>query len=789
MQQLVPRQTWPAAHCCGQPTFCPQLFVTLTPPQRPLHAAPLSLQHVPSGLQIAPDAAHAPPLPHATVCPQLLIAVPHDLPAHVVATGSGTQPQLLFVHVPPSQPPQSTGRPQLSCVCPHRLLHHDPSETHSQLPVTHALPAPQSSEHARGLLQLSSVVPHRSAHVTAFGSGVHELVTPPSPSVTTAPSGPIVPGGLVDPSRPSPGPARRALSKSTPAIVSHPAPAAMLAIAMQAAITSLMLREPLCAGTIDIVVPPSTEHLPAQDGESHFVSSAAVSRRPRHGHRPTAVRVIACSDGKLPALGTETRHLAEGRVGTLLDGKWSLDALLGYGGSAAVYAATHRNGKRAAIKVLHPHYVADENLRSRFTREGYLANKIEHPGAVSVLDDDVADDGTVFLVMELLEGTSLEKIGRGEAPPLTMAEVVRITDDLLDVLAKAHALGIVHRDIKPANLFVTTSGRLKVLDFGIARLAEAKSDGSAVTQTGFMMGTPAFMPPEQARGRWAEVDARSDLFAAGATMIALLTGRRPRHADTANEELLAAMTVPFAPVSALVPSLPAALAAVIDRAVAFNRDERWPTAQAMQQALRDAARESEATLDAPATLIGSAAVGPPIVTSTLVAPVSGARSGSHPAPPASIEPPPSLTTSRAVLHSAAPPGPPKKSAAAAIAVALGVVLVVGLLVAVGGLYVRSRGGLGMRAAAPATSSPTTEPKAPPSAATAPPIEQTPSSVVVAPTEPAPATETGSPSVDTPSAAPPEGSASAATKPARPAPSARPQASASANPAKYFDSRF
>jgi len=104
----------------------------------------------------------------------------------------------------------------------------------------HALPAPQSSEHSRGLLQLSLVVPQRSAHVTTFGSGVHELVTPPSPSVTTAPSGPITTGGVVEPSRPSLGSARRALSKSTPAIVSQPAPMTTLASASATTSTSLV---------------------------------------------------------------------------------------------------------------------------------------------------------------------------------------------------------------------------------------------------------------------------------------------------------------------------------------------------------------------------------------------------------------------------------------------------------------------------------------------------------------------------------------------------------------------
>jgi hypothetical protein len=306
MQQLVPRQTWPLGHCCGQPTFCPQLFVTATPPQRPLQAAPLSLQHEPSALQMAPGDAQEPPLPQATVCPQLLTAVPQALPAQVVLAGSGMQPQLLFVHVPPSQPPQSTGRPQLSCVCPQRLWHQLPSETHSQLPVTHALPVPQSSEHARGLLQLSFVAPHRSAHVIAFGSGVHELVTPPSPSVTTAPSGPMTTGGPLEPSR-AVGSASRALSKSTPAIVSQPAPSAMLASAREPTITILMLREPSRVVTTDIVVPCSSDHLrepPAtfdasamERGMASLISSPFPSPRGRCAARTSPRR--RCRDRSL----------------------------------------------------------------------------------------------------------------------------------------------------------------------------------------------------------------------------------------------------------------------------------------------------------------------------------------------------------------------------------------------------------------------------------------------------------------------------------------------------------
>ncbi|OJY17384.1 MAG: hypothetical protein BGO98_00325 [Myxococcales bacterium 68-20] len=511
------------------------------------------------------------------------------------------------------------------------------------------------------------------------------------------------------------------------------------------------------------------------------------------------------SDAKLRELGTETRHLAQSRVASRLDGKWLLDALLGYGGSAAVYAATHRNGKRAAIKVLHPHCVADENLRNRFVREGYVANKIDHPGAVSVLDDDIAEDGTVYLVMELLEGTSLEKAGRGEAPPPTMADVVRIADDLLDVLAKAHALGIVHRDIKPANLFITTAGQLKVLDFGIARLAEATPDGAGATQTGFMMGTPAFMPPEQARARWAEVDARSDLWAVGATMIALMTGRRPRSAETPNEELLLAMTAALPAVSSIVPNLPSPIAAIIDRAVAFNRDERWPDARAMQQALRSAARESQPNLNAPGTAVYGASVPPPVINATLVAPHSGQRTGpsvqqQQVSSPVSavpdVEHAHGLTTGRAVLHSAPPYGEPKKSSAGVLGAIVGVVIALGLLGA-GGLYARSRGVFADRATTQATDAP------PANVAPEPVVSPSPVNVAPEPAVSAEGTATAAPaptpaavsddrleaagSGTPPAATTTAAAASASAKVTKPAP--RPQGSGAADPSKYFDSRF
>jgi serine/threonine-protein kinase len=244
---------------------------------------------------------------------------------------------------------------------------------------------------------------------------------------------------------------------------------------------------------------------------------------------------------------------AQQRVGQVLNGKWRLDQLLGVGGMAAVYAATHRNGNRVAVKMLHPHCVANDAIRSRFQREGYVANMIDHVGAVRVLDDDRSEDGGVFLVMELLEGETLEERikRRGRLPA---EEALGIVYHLLETLAVAHGKGVVHRDIKLDNVFITRAGEVKVLDFGIARLAEASWQNSADrTRTNATMGTPAFMAPEQALGRSSEVDAKTDLWAVGATLFKLLTARNVHEATTINEQLVNAATKPAPPLRSVLP--------------------------------------------------------------------------------------------------------------------------------------------------------------------------------------------------------------------------------------------
>jgi serine/threonine-protein kinase len=282
----------------------------------------------------------------------------------------------------------------------------------------------------------------------------------------------------------------------------------------------------------------------------------------------------------------DVRLRAAARVGQVLRGKWRLDRLLGVGGTACVYAATHRNGQRGALKLLRPEHASDPESRQRFLREGYVANRVEHPGAVAVLDDDVAEDGSVFLVMELLEGETLEDRVRTRAghrlPP---GDVAAIADKLLDTLASAHDKGIVHRDLKPENVFLTRAGAIKILDFGIARLRDTPSAGR-LTEVGSIMGTPAFMPPEQALGHTATIDARTDIWALGAVLFYALTGRVIHEADTVNKVLLSAMTRPAPKLATVLPGLPGAFCEVVDKALAFQQADRWPDARSMQKALR-----------------------------------------------------------------------------------------------------------------------------------------------------------------------------------------------------------
>jgi serine/threonine-protein kinase len=275
---------------------------------------------------------------------------------------------------------------------------------------------------------------------------------------------------------------------------------------------------------------------------------------------------------------------AQDRIGQTLCGKYLIDEVLGVGGTAVVFRATHRNGNRVAVKLLHDYLCKSRDVTRRFMREAYLANLLEHPGTVRVLDDDSDQNGVAFLVLELLEGETLEERRVRLGGRLAIDEVLGYMDRLLEVLELAHDKQIVHRDIKPSNIFLTKDGTLKVLDFGIARILDEHGAATA-TKTGQMIGTPAFMPPEQALSKPKEIDKQTDIWAVGATMFTLLSGELVHVAESSSEHLVKAATLHARSVARVLPGVPCNVETLIGRALRFDKKERWASATEMRREL------------------------------------------------------------------------------------------------------------------------------------------------------------------------------------------------------------
>jgi serine/threonine-protein kinase len=284
-------------------------------------------------------------------------------------------------------------------------------------------------------------------------------------------------------------------------------------------------------------------------------------------------------------------ELAAQRIGSQIAG-WRLERVLGVGGMASVFLGRRHDGYVAAVKTLHPYLASIDELRKRFVREGPIGSALAAVGPLceglpQVYESGIAPDGTVFMVMEVLDGeTYFDRMAR--ASVLRPEDVLWGAHKVLDVLVIAHSYGVVHRDIKPENLFVTRDGRLKVLDFGIARVLEELPRGSAAlpektsTRTGTSMGSGQYMPPEQALGKIREIDGRTDVFGLGATMYRLLSGRYI-HGDLFDANLvIAAATEQAPPLASVAPQLPPELCAVVDRALAFKKEERYPDAATMR---------------------------------------------------------------------------------------------------------------------------------------------------------------------------------------------------------------
>lgn len=327
-------------------------------------------------------------------------------------------------------------------------------------------------------------------------------------------------------------------------------------------------------------------------------------------------------------------------IGQVLSGSYRLTDLVGSGGYADVYLARDlRTNTIVAVKILHSHIARDPDVTARFERESTLARRLQTPHVARILDSGQDPASPPFIVMEYVQGLTVAELIRRNGP-FPIREAVQIVDQLLSALGAAHALGIIHRDVKPQNLMLDAEGRLKVLDFGVARVVSA----GTMTASGHLLGTPEYMASEQVEGR--AVDHRSDLYAAGAVMYQLLSGRPPylRYADTDLWELINRVrTEAPPPVRQLRPEVSPALATVVERAMAKDPAQRYQSAYEMRQALSVAAGIDPPTPQPPPAQPGGMPGQP--ATQILNDPLSGvAPPGQYPpwqSPPVSYSPAPS----------------------------------------------------------------------------------------------------------------------------------------------------
>ncbi|MFW6023954.1 MAG: serine/threonine-protein kinase, partial [Myxococcota bacterium] len=276
---------------------------------------------------------------------------------------------------------------------------------------------------------------------------------------------------------------------------------------------------------------------------------------------------------------------SESPIGRVLDGRYRIVGELGKGGVGVVYRAEHLQLARAmAIKLLHSEFGASQNQVRRFEREAQTLAALSHPHIVTVTDYGVTD-GMPYLVMELLEGQTLQQLIKDEAP-LSPDRAVDITRQTLRALAFAHGQGLVHRDLKPGNIFLQrlpdAHDHVRILDFGLAKfiVGDAADNGPALTRTGAVFGTPAYMAPEQASGD--AVEASTDVYAMGVVLFEMLAGRRP-FTGNMGELLRHHLLTPVPSLHEVLPNRVASpeLDRFLRRALAKQRQERFQNASEM----------------------------------------------------------------------------------------------------------------------------------------------------------------------------------------------------------------
>lgn len=283
-------------------------------------------------------------------------------------------------------------------------------------------------------------------------------------------------------------------------------------------------------------------------------------------------------------------------------GKYQLVRQLGRGAMGVVFEGFDPVIQRTvAIKTIHKHLLAGEagqELLARFKREAQAAGRLAHPNIVAIYEYG-EDQGTPFIAMEFIQGRELKDIIKDPAR-MELSAVVNLVTQALDALDYVHVAGIVHRDLKPGNIILLNNGQVKIADFGIARV-----ESSNMTQLGAVMGTPSYMSPEQFMGQ--RVGPQADLFSVGVILFELLTGEKPFAGQSVTTIMQKVLTAPAPDVSAINPSLPRKLDAVLKKALAKRPSERFQRAGDFARALQEAVGQtSSAYVDGDATLIGHA---------------------------------------------------------------------------------------------------------------------------------------------------------------------------------------
>lgn len=262
-------------------------------------------------------------------------------------------------------------------------------------------------------------------------------------------------------------------------------------------------------------------------------------------------------------------------IGKKLDGRYLLDELVGVGGMANVYKATDlKNGSTVAVKVLREEFAQDAELVRRFKNESKAICILDHPAIVKVYDVSVTDK-LQYIVMEYIDGITLKEYMTQRGGPLTWKEVVHFAGQILDALDHAHQKGVVHRDVKPQNIMLVADGRVKIMDFGIARFSRAESQAASEKA----IGSVHYISPEQAKGD--VTDAKADIYSMGIMLYEMLSGQLPFESDTAVSVAIKQISDKAVPLGQLAPEVPKALQDITARAMAKDPAARYPSARAM----------------------------------------------------------------------------------------------------------------------------------------------------------------------------------------------------------------